>query len=62
MIKVKFFDNNVGFEAIEDRVNKFLEENDNDIEIVDMKYCVYDNIHYVMIMYREYKDLVERLV
>ena len=40
-------------ENIEEQINKFLQENKDSIDVVDIKWKVYAMEHFVMIIYKE---------
>ncbi|CED94420.1 MULTISPECIES: hypothetical protein [Romboutsia] len=40
-------------EGIEDKINNFLQENKDNIDVVDIKWIVYAMAHWVMIIYKE---------
>ena len=40
-------------ENIEEQINKFLQENKDSIDVVDIKWIVYAMAHWVMIIYKE---------
>ena len=42
-------------ENIEEQINKFLQENKDSIDVVDIKWKVYAMAHLVMIIYKEKK-------
>lgn len=40
-------------ESLEEKINEFLQNNKNQIEVIDMKWKVYAMTHWVMIVYNE---------